>query len=88
MSEDIQCKIPLGLCKQAVMKLDSFITDVHEIKEDADLDPEDKQIFEQIAEISGSIMAAIVHMVSKELGEEQFLSEDFIMDDMDKYSEE
>ena len=40
--DDTNYKIPLGLCKQAVMKLDSFINDINEIREDADIDPEDK----------------------------------------------
>ena len=48
------------------MKLDAFMADIHEIKEDEELSPEDRQIFEQIAEISGEMMAAIVNMVTKE----------------------
>ena len=34
MDNEIEYKLPLGLCKQAVMKLDSFMTDINEIKED------------------------------------------------------
>lgn len=83
---DTEYKIPLGLCKQAVMKLDAFITDICEIKEDEDLDPDDKQTFEQIAEISGSMLAAIINIVTKEIDEEEFLSEDIPMDDIERYS--
>lgn len=46
MTDNIEYRMPLGLCKQATMKLDAFITDIHEIKEDEDLSPEDKQMFE------------------------------------------
>lgn len=76
--------MPLGLCKQAAMKLDAFITDIHEIKEDEDLSPEDKQTFEQITEIAGSMLAAIVNMVTKEMGEEEFLSENVVMDEINE----
>jgi len=71
---DSRYKIPLGLCRHAAMTLDSFISDIHEIKEDENLDPEDRQTFEQIVEISGDMLAAIVNMVTKEMGEEEFLS--------------
>lgn len=83
MPDDTKYRVPLGLCRQAVMKLDAFMVDIHEIKEDEELSPEDRQIFEQIAEISGEMMAAIVNMVTKEMGEEEFLSEDVVMDKID-----
>lgn len=84
MSDDIEYKMPLGLCRQAVMKLDAFMADIHEIKENEGLPPEDKKTFEQIAEISGEMMTAIISMVTKEMGEEDFLSEDVIMDEIDR----
>ena len=74
-------KVPIGLYRNAAMKLDSFITDIHEITEYEGLDPEHKQIFEQIAEISGTMLAAIVNMVAEEVGEE-FLFEDVVMDEI------
>jgi len=64
------------------MKLDAFMADIHEIKEDEELSPEDKKTFEQIVEMSGEMMAAIVSMVTKEMGEEEFLSEDVVMDEI------
>lgn len=82
MPDDIKYRVPLGLCRHAVMKLDAFMADIHEIKEDEDLSPEDRQTFEQIVEISGEMMAAIVNMVTKEMGEEEFLSEDVAMGDI------
>lgn len=87
MPKDNEYKIPLGLCKQAVMKLDSFMTDINEIREEEGLTAEDKQTFEQIAEITGTILAVIVNMVTREMGEEEFLSEDIAMDEIDRYPE-
>lgn len=88
MPEDIERRIPLGLCKQAAMKLDAFITDIHEIKEDEDLTQEDKQTFEQIAEVSGTMLAIIINMVRKEMREDEFLAENIDMDEIDGYSRE
>lgn len=87
MPKDNEYKIPLGLCKQAVMKLDSFMTDINEIREEEGLTAEDKQTFEQIAEITGTILAAIVNIVTREMGEEEFLSEDIALDEIDRYPE-
>lgn len=56
------------------------MADIHEIKEDEDLSPEDRQTFEQIVETSGEMMAAIVNMVTKEIGEDEFLSENVAVD--------
>ena len=66
MPDDTKYRVPLSLYRQAAMKLDAFMADIHEIKEDEELSPEDRQIFEQIAEISGEMMAAIANMVTKE----------------------
>lgn len=85
MEEEIQYKIPLGICKQACMKLNSFITDIYEISEDPDIDPEDKETFIQIAEVAGVMMANIVNIVNKECDEEEFLNEDIPLDEIDKY---
>ena len=80
MPDDIKYRVPFGLCRHAVMKLDAFMADIHEIKEDEDLSPEDRQTFEQIVETSGEMMAAIVNMVTKEIGEDEFLSENVAVD--------
>ena len=80
MPDAIKYRVPLGLCRHAVMKLDAFMADIHEIKEDEDLSPEDRQTFDQIVETSGEMMAAIVNMVTKEIGEDEFLSENVAVD--------
>ena len=81
-------KLPLGLCKQAVMKLDAFITDVREIVEDPDLEQEDRQDFETMAEMAGTMLATIVNIVNKECEEAVFLGEKIPMDDIDEYPED
>ena len=81
-------KIPLGLCKQAVMKLDSFISDVREIIEDPDLESEDRQDFETMADMAGTMLATIVNIVNKECEESVFLGEKIPMDGIDVYPDE
>lgn len=78
-------KLPLGLCKQAFMKLDSFMTDIKEIREDEDLDPDTRNQFDQMAEITGTMMAVIVNIVGAELEEEKFLKETIPMDEIDQF---
>ncbi len=63
-------------------------TDIHEIKEDEELSSEDKKTFEQIVEMSGSMLAVIVHMVTKEMKEEEFLLESIVMDEIDRHLNE
>ncbi len=81
-------KIPLGLCKQALMKLESALGDINEIREDPDLDEETKYQFEQMAEIAGNMMAAIVNIVSREMGEEEFVAETIAMDPVDPFPDQ
>lgn len=79
--------IPIGLCKQAHMKLESALVDIMEIKEDDDLSEEDKETFSTMAETLGLMMAHIVNIVTKEIGEDDFLNEDVGMDELDPYPE-
>lgn len=78
-------KIPLGLCKQAVMKLDSALVDINEIREDPDLTPDQKATFETLSDIICRVQANIVNIVAEECGEEEFLSEIVDMDEIDPY---
>lgn len=82
---DENTTLPFGLCKQAVMKLDSFMSDVNEISEDEDLSPENKLMFKQIQEMAGNMLAAICNVISKEMGEEEFLAEIIDMDEIEVY---
>ena len=81
-------KIPLGLCKQAAMKLDAFISDVREISEDPDLESEDKEDFETMAEMAGTMLATIINIVNKECEEHVFLGEKIPMDGIDAYPDD
>lgn len=85
MNEIADGKIPLGLCKQAALKLESFIVDINEIREDPDVDQEDKDNLEKMVEIAGTMEAMIINMISKECGEEEFLAIEVPMDEMGPY---
>lgn len=87
MIEENRHRLPLGLCKQAFMKLDSLISDLHEIKEDEDLTADEKYEFIQMAEVAGIIATRILNIVKKECNEEDFLNEDVRLDEIDMYPE-
>lgn len=80
--------LPLGLCKQAAMKLDAFMSDIHEIAEDEDLSPEHKLLFTQIGEMSGNMLAAIINTVAQEMDETEFIAETIGMDEIPEYPED
>ena len=83
--EENKSTLPLGILRQAVMKLDSFITDMKECIEDEDTNPEDKEQFEKMAEVAGDMQAIIVNMVSREISEEDFLNEHIDPDQLEPY---
>lgn len=78
-------KIPLGLCKQVCMKLESVLVDLHEILEDPDVEGDDRDTFEQMTEMCAMIMAATTNIVMKEMEEEEFISISIPIDDIDDY---
>lgn len=78
-------KLPVGLCKQALLKFDSALNDLHEIAEDSDIDEEDRALVNTLAEVTGNIMASITNMVMKEISEEDFIAENIDMDALDPY---
>lgn len=81
-------KLPLGICKQCLMKLDSALEDINEIKEDEDVSEDDKQDFETMGAYIGQIMAAISNKVSREMNEDDFINENIDMDPFeDEYDE-
>lgn len=83
--EEKDGKIPLGLCKQASLKLESFISDVYEIIEDPDLTDSDRDDFKKMAEIAGWMEAHIINIINGECEETIFLSEDIPMDQIGSY---
>lgn len=77
--------LPLGLCKQVALKLESVIQDLHEMREDEDVSDEDKAIFAQMTEMAGTMEACMINIVNKEMGEEEFMSENIPMDNIGPY---
>ena len=78
-------KLPLGLFKQSIMKLDSAMTDINEIMEDPDIDDDDRQLLGQMNEILCTMVATMVNIVHREVNEEEFIAETIPMDDIDEY---
>jgi|GEM_PF-2976008 len=83
--DENKMKLPLGIIRQAVMKLDSFIIDIKEILEDDDLDDDDRELFEKISETAGIMGAEIINIVRREMDEEEFLNENPEMDPIDAF---
>lgn len=84
---ETESKLPLGICKQAVMKLESAMADINEIAEDEDITQEQKDMFSALAESTGSMIACIVNEVSAEMGEEEFVNETIDMDAIQPWPE-
>lgn len=74
-------KLPLGICKQAVLKYESALNDINEILEDIN-DSEQKEVFGVIAELTGNIISHIYNQVSAEMDEEEFIAEQIEMDEI------
>lgn len=81
-------KLPLGIIKQAVMKLDSFSIDMSEIIEDEDITQDDKEKFQTLRSTAGDMMALLINIVREEIGEEEFINEQIDLDEIDPYPEE
>ncbi len=81
----MEYKLPLGVCKQAILKYESALNDINEILSDEDIDDEQRETFSTIAEYTGNIIAHIYNEVSSEIGEEEFLAEQIEMDKIDNW---
>lgn len=81
----MESKLPLGTCKQAIMKLESALADINEIMTDEDITEEQKNLFGILSEYTGNIIASIYNEVQKEMGEEEFISETIEMDAIDAW---
>lgn len=77
--------LPLGLMKQAIMKLESAATDIYEIREDPSMNARDLEIMEQISDTLQIIVASIMTMATREIPEEEFTQEQVDMDPIDPY---
>lgn len=78
--------LPLGICKQAILKYESALADIREVIEDENVPDDTKDDFVKIAEYTGCIIANIYNNVMDDgMGEEEFMSEDVQMDEIDKW---
>lgn len=84
---DNEHRLPLGLCKQALMKLESFVGDIHEIREEDDLTDDEIYELTQMAEVAGILGVRLLNIVKKECNEDDFLSEEVNMDEIGLYPE-
>ena len=80
-------KLPLGILKQAVMKLDSANTDIKDAMADEDLTPDDTEALSQISEVLQNTEAFLYSIVSKEMDEDEFANEDVDMDEISEFPE-
>ncbi len=72
-------KLPLGLIKQAILKMESALTDLREIIEDEDIEDDDKDDFVELAEYSSNIIAVLYNKVNDD---EDFIKENVKMDEI------
>ena len=72
-------KLPLGLIKQAILKMESALTDLREIIEDEDIADDDKDDFVELAEYSSNIIAVLYNKVNDD---EDFINENVRMDEI------
>ena len=80
-------KLPLGILKQAVMKLDSANTDIKDAMVDEDLTPDDVEALSQVSEILQNTEAYLYSMVSEEMDEDEFANEEVDMDEISEFPE-
>lgn len=85
MGEENKQTLPLGIMRQAIMKLDSFIADMHECIEDEDISEENRNSFRYIAEVAGNLQAGITNMAMQEVDEAEFLAEQIDPDEIEVY---
>ncbi|MBO4736171.1 MAG: hypothetical protein J5614_07225, partial [Paludibacteraceae bacterium] len=68
-------KFPLGIARQAIMKLDSLMIDLSEMSQEEGLDDTIVDALGTMVEMSAMMEASLLNMVSSEMGEEEFLGE-------------
>jgi len=69
----------VDLYKEAIMKIDAFMADIRELREEDSINTEDKETLTQMAEYAGIIEATLVNMLRRETGgeDEEYISESF-----------
>lgn len=87
MDPETTGRIPIGLCKQAFMKLNSFMEDIQEIREDPGLTEDERYAFYNMSQTAGSMMAMLINFVKNEMDEYDFVNERIDMDNIDAFPE-
>lgn len=82
---ETESRLPLGLFKQALLKLESFADDIHEILEDPDINAEERNTLQAMSEYSATMAAHIINIIRVECDEEEFLAEEVPMDVIGSY---
>ncbi|MDE7346559.1 MAG: hypothetical protein K2N48_07460 [Muribaculaceae bacterium] len=77
-----ESRLPLALFRQAILKLEAFAGDIHEIMEDESVSEEEKVTLGVIRELTATIGAHLINIVSSEIPEAEFLNEQFPMDEI------
>lgn len=69
------------------MKMESAMTDINEIKESEVLTEEERNVFSQMIEMNGNMLAVIVNLVAEKSGvsEEDFMSEQITPEEISEY---
>ena len=78
-------RLPMGILKQAFMKIQSFVDDIDEASEDNDLTEDEKYEFKQMVEIGTLMAMRILTIVEQEMSEDEFLNIDIPMDEIEEY---
>nr|DAR75758.1 MAG TPA: hypothetical protein [Caudoviricetes sp.] len=78
-------RLPLGVLKQAFMKIQSFMEDIHEAADDSNLTEDEQYEFHQMGEVSSIIAIRILNIVQKDISEDDFLNMDIPMDEIEEY---
>lgn len=78
---------PVTTLKHAIMKLDSFQTDIQEIREEDGVQEEIKNTIDEIAELASIMEASLYSIVSKVTDEEEFNSAEVELNEIDEYPE-
>lgn len=85
---DKDYRLPLGLCKQAAMKLDSFMTDIREVMTDPDITDDEYHTFNYMCEMASGMTAAIVNIIRDEISEDDFNNMQVEIDEIDSYPDD
>jgi hypothetical protein len=77
--------LPLGIIKQGCMKLDSFIQDMREASSYDDIEPDDIEKINKLADMACLMEASLINIVRRECDEEDFVNEQIEMDQIEAY---